>query len=348
MSDPTTPTGDAAALLPCHHCGSKDVRAGTDDYDDVAYVLCIDCEARGPAVRIEYGNDDDEDDQAEDSAKRDAIAAWNRRAAPPQPDAALREALGTVLEHLSGRPGVTLGDLSHARQLLAATIARLEEGEWQAKRAALAAAPAAPCDHCNGTGEIALDRSVGAVMDCPKCRPEPTAAAPTAVGAQDARLAIADCLCAISGATCWGSDGEPRTLVAWVNRLLDERRNGEEPCRWTYDETDGAWRTGCTPQRLLCWEGGEHPTEHGARFCQCCGRPLRIGETPAPPAAAHPAPPPAGPAVTEEWGQPSKHPCDKCGQMAVRYRTGHLSHETDTEVRCTACGWRKCYDGEDG
>lgn len=66
---PSAPAGEGEAL--CPFCGSLDSFVESATFVD-AYVVCNNCEARGP---VECQDDDNEDQPGADAAKR----AWNRR-----------------------------------------------------------------------------------------------------------------------------------------------------------------------------------------------------------------------------------------------------------------------------
>lgn len=77
MTETTTPLPVAA---PCEHCGSTDIFIEREDLS--AYqARCNDCGSRGPIVEEGRYYDNEE------AGQRDAIAAWNKRAAPPAPSA---------------------------------------------------------------------------------------------------------------------------------------------------------------------------------------------------------------------------------------------------------------------
>jgi len=44
-----------------------------------------------------------------------------------------------------------------------------------------------------------------------------------------------------------------------------------KPCEWRYDEDDGSWDGACGAKWRLEDAG---PTDHGMKFCPCCGKPL--------------------------------------------------------------------------
>lgn len=72
MTETATPLPVAA---PCEHCGSTDIFIEREDLS--AYqARCNDCGSRGPIVEEGRYYDNEE------AGQRDAIAAWNRRAAP--------------------------------------------------------------------------------------------------------------------------------------------------------------------------------------------------------------------------------------------------------------------------
>lgn len=72
MTETTTPLPVAA---PCEHCGSTDIFIEREDLS--AYqARCNDCGSRGPIVEEGRYYDNEE------AGQRDAIIAWNRRAAP--------------------------------------------------------------------------------------------------------------------------------------------------------------------------------------------------------------------------------------------------------------------------
>ena len=55
-------------VKPCPFCGSVSMRIHADRYDDVAYVECIKCDARGPAaVKPSVGG-----------GAYEALEAWNQ------------------------------------------------------------------------------------------------------------------------------------------------------------------------------------------------------------------------------------------------------------------------------
>ena len=73
----------AEAVAPCPFCAEgKSVSTYFDHEqgDKWGYASCDACGARGPEVRTSYDRDDNAPWRAE------AIAAWNRRAAPPDID----------------------------------------------------------------------------------------------------------------------------------------------------------------------------------------------------------------------------------------------------------------------
>jgi Lar family restriction alleviation protein len=84
---------EAVALLPCPFCGGSNIITWdpfSDTGDEQLVAHCNDCLADGPNA----GGVNDSTDEAE------AIAAWNRRAAPTPPSAMTREAMMTELARL--------------------------------------------------------------------------------------------------------------------------------------------------------------------------------------------------------------------------------------------------------
>ena len=63
-------------------------------------------------------------------------------------------------------------------------------------------------------------------------------------------------------------------------------------CKWSEDEDDGYWQTGCGQKWTFSAPGT--PKEHGMEFCYHCGKTLQTAPTRAGPTAS---PPPAHPAT---------------------------------------------------
>ena len=166
-TDPTTPTGDAAALLPCPFCGGAALltvdrrRVGYEEYERQEvhhFVTCGSCGAKGPerhqealAMRTRHTAADfradpalrarveDEYDAYVVDLLREVKNAWHRRATPPQPDAALRELVAAQKacdEIIERTADVTGDELRAAHERVAKA--------WEAAYAVAAPPPAGP------------------------------------------------------------------------------------------------------------------------------------------------------------------------------------------------------------
>ena len=77
-----------------------------------------------------------------------------------------------------------------------------------------------------------------------------------------------------------GSDYEGQS-ESEVNAVLEQARKSTQAqagavpltCEWTHDENDGFWESACGEAWLFNYGG---PADNNVRFCQGCGKPLRI------------------------------------------------------------------------